>query len=244
MLVAVVSFPQIVPIASKLHDRQPLRSIPITGTSSLLWVGLTSWWCYPVWKIHTERIIGLMVIPPCFSFWHQQDLTSWTVTPVYSSCRLYPGSQMADSVYCRQIYQESRVTSPFWLRVTNIEASTSGLSLFSFCTHTCFHSCEVLYSNAQHQSVTRPAPLSGLHPLSDQSDAEGRFLHRYRPLAGHTHRFCKSLAGHSYFSSCSLSALVGGWTLSKKHFINFISTLLWIIAAGQTNFKFQTFAKP
>ena len=99
-------------------------------------------------------------------------------------------------------------------------------------------------SNAQHQSVTRPAPLSGLHPLSDQSDAEGRFLHRYRPLAGHTHRFCKSLAGHCNFSSSSLSALVGGWTLSKNLFDNFIITFRCIIAAGQTNFKFQTFAKP
>ena len=28
-------------------------------------------------------------------------------------------------------------------------------------------------SNAQHQPVTRPAPLSGLHPLSGQSDARG-----------------------------------------------------------------------
>jgi len=41
----------------------------------------------------------------------------------------------------------------------------------------------------------------------------------------------------------SLSALVGGWTRSKKFFGNFIITFQKIIAAGQTNFKFQT-AKP
>ena len=29
-------------------------------------------------------------------------------------------------------------------------------------------------SNAQHQLITQPAPLSGLHPLSGQSDARGR----------------------------------------------------------------------
>ena len=50
-------------------------------------------------------------------------------------------------------------------------------------------------SNAQHQSVTRPAPLSGLHPLSDQPDAEGRFLHRYSSLAGHTQCIGKIRAG-------------------------------------------------
>ena len=42
-------------------------------------------------------------------------------------------------------------------------------------------------------------------------------------------------AGHCNFSCNSISALVWGWTLSKKHFGNFIIILLLSIAPGQDN---------
>jgi len=58
------------------------------------------------------------------------------------------------------------------------------------------------------------------------------------------HQFCKSLAGRCYFGCVSLSISVWGLTRSENLFANFIFVFLFGIAAGQTNFKFQTFAKP
>ncbi len=52
------------------------------------------------------------------------------------------------------------------------------------------------------------------------------------------------MAGHCDFGCSSLSALVWGLTLSKYLFDNFIIIFPIGIATWQTNFKFQTFAKP
>jgi hypothetical protein len=51
-------------------------------------------------------------------------------------------------------------------------------------------------------------------------------------------------AGRSNFGYYAPSELVFGLNRSKKFFGNFIAIFLIGIAAGQTGFKFQTFAKP
>jgi len=98
-------------------------------------------------------------------------------------------------------------------------------------------------SNAQHQLITQPAPLSGLHPLSGQSDARGLEIPSSLQLLWLvTHNALPKVgAGRCNFSYNSLSALVWGLTLSKKLFNNFIIAFQIIIATGQTFFKTPTF---
>jgi hypothetical protein len=52
---------------------------------------------------------------------------------------------------------------------------------------------------------------------------------------------CQKLGQDVVTSATSHSALVCGWTRSKKLFDNFILTFLFIIAAGQTFFKYPNF---